>query len=244
MAEKRKKLVEMTSPRGVFIYPKVTAPDYGNEKFPKPDGEYQLRLRVQQDDPITENFIKQLKVHFNEARELAVAGVAAMKVGARKKLQEKHGEDGFFFNDLFAVVYDKDTEEETGEIEFKFSMKASGTRKDGKKWSAKPALFDAAGRPIKKAIEIWGGTEGKVAFKISPYFIPGTGAAGIKLMLTGVQVIDLVQGGERSAASMGFGAEDGYSYDPEDHADEDEGADQDGGSTDGDDTDADGEDDF
>lgn len=246
MAE-RKKLASGMSPKGIFVFPKLTTPDYGNEKFPKPDGEYSLKLRLLLSSALVENFLKTLAPHMEEAEELAKAEFAKLKVDARKKLQKLHGEQGYVMNDLYATVYDKETEEETGEIDFKFAMKAGGEVKTGpragKKWSAKPALFDAKGQPITKTIEIWGGSTGKVSFKISPYFIPGSGAAGIKLMLEGVQLIDLVQGGQRSASSMGFGVEDGYSYDPEDAADEEENSDAENEGNDSSDNDA-GADDF
>ena len=41
-----------TSPKGVFGYPSLTKPDYGNEKFPKPDGEFKTTLTVKLDAEI------------------------------------------------------------------------------------------------------------------------------------------------------------------------------------------------
>lgn len=32
--------IEFTAPGGTFKFPKLSEPDYGNEKFPKSDGEY------------------------------------------------------------------------------------------------------------------------------------------------------------------------------------------------------------
>ena len=77
-----------------------------------------------------------------------------------------------------------------------------------------------------KVPAIWSGTTAKVSFSVGlnkegvpGYFIPGTGAAGLKLKLLAVQIIDLKSGGERSADSYGFGAEEGYAYDPSDDGD-------------------------
>jgi hypothetical protein len=77
-----------------------------------------------------------------------------------------------------------------------------------------------------KLPNIWGGSEGKVSFAVSSYFIPGTAAAGLKLMLNGVQIIDLVSNGSRSADSHGFGEEEGYGYDPSEFSEEEAGDDK------------------
>lgn len=217
MADKKQKNPEFTSPRGVFVFPKLTEADYGNEKFPKPDGEYsvQLRMPVADADAFIEAKLKGLLADaYAQARE----EFAKLPVGTRKKLGD------ITENDLVKIEYDKETEEETGYVLFKFAMKASGKTKAGKAWSRKPVIFDAKGKKMVKVPAIWGGTEGKVSFEARPYFIPGTGAAGLKLALNAVQVIDLVSGGGRDAEGYGFGAEDGYEYDEADAAgDEDSG---------------------
>lgn len=210
MAEK-KKFPKFTAPRGVFKFPKLSEPDFGNEKFPKPDGEYSVTVVYRADDPAVKAFIAKLKPHHDAAIKAAEEAFKKLDVGQRKKLK------AVTVNDLFKTVYDNETEEPTGEIEFKFSMPASGVVKQGprkgKKWSAKPDIFDAKGRPMLKVPAIWGGTEGKVAFEAGDYFIPGSGLAGLKLRLNGAQIIELVSQGSRTASSYGFGEEDGYAHD-------------------------------
>ena len=68
-----------------------------------------------------------------------------------------------------------------------------------------------------------------MSFDVSPYFIPGSGAAGIKLRLNAVQVIDLVSGGGRDAEGFGFEKEDGYEAETEESTNEfkDESAEED-----------------
>ncbi|WEM05508.1 ssDNA binding protein and ssDNA annealing protein [Ralstonia phage BOESR1] len=213
MADKKQKNPEFTSPRGVFVYPKLNEPDYGNEKFPKPDGEYSVNLRMTRE--AAEQWINaKLKTHLDEAYAEAEAEFAKLPVGTRKKL------GSVTQNDLFKIEYDKETEEETGFVTFKFAMKAGGKTKAGKEWSRKPVIFDAKGKKMVKTPDIWGGTEGKVSFEARPYFIPGTGAAGLKLALNAVQVIDLKSGGGRDAEGYGFGEEDGYEYDEMDAKEE------------------------
>jgi hypothetical protein len=152
-----------------------------------------------------------LRPHYQEALALAEEEYNKLPVGTRKKL------GGVNPNDLYTVLYDKETEEETGEIAFKFTMKASGKYRDGhakagQRWQRRPMIFDAKGKPMDKAPNIWGGTVGRIRFEVSPYFIPGTGAAGLKLSLMGVQVIKLVSNGAQTADEMGFEEEDGYEY--------------------------------
>lgn len=208
MASKRPKLVELTTPRGVFRYPSIHEPDYGNEDYPKPEGQYRVSLILEHDDPKTQAFLEDLKPHYEEAMQKADEEFAKLPVGSRKKLKEVTQ------NPLFNEVYDPDTEEPTGEIEFRVGMAASGEYKTGpkkgQKWSRKPLVFDAQGNRIKNIPPIGSGSEGKLRVQLSPYFVTGTGVAGLKLRLAGVQLLELIEFGERSASSLGFEEEEGY----------------------------------
>lgn len=218
MAEARKKLPKITSPRLSLKFPKIDKPDYGSKDYPKPDGEYATLAVGKLSDPNVKAFIAKLEPLYAEAKAAAEEEFKKLKIDTRKKL------GAVKMNPLYTTVYDPETEEPTGEVQFKFSMKASGVSRkekeqaalDGrqpKRWNRKPDVFDARGLPIRKVPEIWGGTIARVSFEAGPYFVPGTGAAGLKLALAGVQIIDLVQGGQRNAASHGFGEEDdGYAY--------------------------------
>jgi hypothetical protein len=204
---------QVTSPKGTFRFPKLSEPDFGNDKFPKPDGEYSVQLVLQKDTPEFEQFLTVLKPHYEAALDQAEEAFKELPVGTRKKLGKVTA------NDLFVTLYDKETEEPTGEVAFKASARASGERKFGPKagtrWSFKPAIFDAKGKYLAKVPDIWGGTVGRISVELSPYFIPGTGAAGLKMHLVGAQIIDLIQGGQRNASDMGFGSEEG-GYEQED----------------------------
>jgi hypothetical protein len=202
MADKRPKLFKANTPRGIFKYPALTKPDFGNEKFPKPDGEYKVQLVLTEDEAAP--LIKKLQPEYEKAMEAAEAEFKTLKVEQRKKLKEVTK------NDLYATEYDQETEEPTGNLIFKFTMKASGKNKKGESWTRKPSIFNAKGISLKNPPSIWGGSEGIVAFEASPYFIPGTGAAGLSLRLQAVQLLELVSEGSRSASSFGFGQEEGY----------------------------------
>lgn len=221
---KRPKNVTGTTPRGVFKFPHLNKPDYGNEAFPKPNGEYKVQLILSEAD--AQPLIDKLQPIHDKAVEDGKEEFSKLKVEARKKLKE------LAVNDMYSIEYDRDTEEPTGNVIFKFTMAASGKSKKGDTWTRKPALFDAKGKPMLKCPDIWGGTEGRVSFEVSPYFIPGTGAAGIKLRLNAVQIIDLVSGGQRDAGAYGFGEEDGYEADDSAPADDDNGFKDESGSSD------------
>lgn len=211
MPAKRTSAPNFTSFKGTFKYPRLNEPD---TKF-KAEGEYSVKLIGAESDPAVQALIAKLK----PLHEAAVA---------RAKTMIKKGK-ALTVNALYNIVYDETTEEPTGEIEFTFKMAASGEYKNGpkagQKWSRKPGLFDAKGNALNPKLvpSIWGGTVGKVSFEVGVdresgepgYFVPGTGAVGLSLRLLAVQVIDLVSGGQRTAAGYGFGSEDGYTADGE-----------------------------
>lgn len=204
-----KKNPAFVSPKGTFKYPRLNEPDYGNDKFPKPNGEYSVQLVMKVDE--AQELVAKLQPLYDEAMLEAETKFKELKVEQRKKLGEVTK------NDLFSTIYDEETEEPTGEVSFKFKMTASGiAKKTNKQWSRQPTIFDAKGAPMKNAPSIWGGTTGKVAFEVVPYFVAGTGAAGLSLRLNAVQIIDLVSGGGRSAGAHGFGEEDGYTHEEPD----------------------------
>lgn len=207
---KRPQDPKFASPIGTFKYPALTEPSYGSKDYPKPEGEYQVRLVLKQDAKTTKEFLTALIGPYAAAEADARDQHAKMPVAARKKIEVK-------MNPLFDLVYDKDTEQPTGDIEFRFKLTASGIYqgdyKKGQAWTARPILFDAKGYKMDPAPNIWGGTEGRIGFTARGYFINGTGVAGLKLRLTGAQIIKLVEKGGYTADALGFGAvDDGYSY--------------------------------
>lgn len=222
--EKRQKFI---TPAGTFKFPALTKPDFGNEKFPQPNGVYKVVLILSRAE--AQVLIDKLQPLYDEAVEKGQEEFGKLKVETRKKLKS------ITENPLFSEVYDKETEEPTGDVEFSFKMVASGTNKKGEAWSRKPDLFDAKGKPLKGDVAIWGGTKGKVCFTTNAYFIPATGAVGLSLKLEAAQVIELVSSGSRSASSYGFGEEEGYEFEESDAAPfSDESGSTDSSSTDGD----------
>lgn len=203
-----KKPLKMNTPLGTAKWPKITEPDYGTQDYPKPEGEYSTKLVFNETDPKFIAFRDKMQPYMDAVEAMANAEFANLKKPQRDKLGSPSR------NDIFVPIYDEN-DEPTGQVEIKLSMKAGGVVKrgprEGKKWSRKPQLFDALGRPIKGKIEVWGGSELIVnfSFREDGYWIPATGAYGIKLQLEAAQIITLRQGGERDASAYGFGAQEG-----------------------------------
>lgn len=191
MAEARKKYPTRTTPAGVAKYPKLNKPD---TKF-KEEGEYSVTLLLSEDK--AQAVVEAIHEAHQEAKE-----------EGRKKAKGKKVKEADL--PFFEVVDDQGNE--TGEIGFKFKTKASGTRKDGSRWTRRPALFDSMGQAVNPAqVEIWGGSILKVAYTAEPFYVPALGA-GVTLRLQAVQVLKLVSGGQREAKDYGFGEEEGYAF--------------------------------
>jgi len=105
----------------------------------------------------------------------------------------------------------KPYKEESGNVFFKFKMKASGVnKKTQEKFTQRPQLLDSKKNPIAPNTSIWGGSIMKVAYQPVPYFTPMLGA-GVSLRLKAVQVIKLVEGKSDNV----FKEEDGFETKPE-----------------------------
>ena len=189
----KQKLLQMVTPPGIAVYPKLNEPD---TKF-KAAGEYQTRLRLQLADAKVQSFVETI----DEAYDAAIA--QAKKDNPAKAKSMKSADKPY------KVVCDEEGNE-TGEIEFNFKMAASGvSKKTQKPWTRRPSLFDAKGQPLPADTKVGGGSTIKVSFEIMPFYAPAVGA-GLSLRLQAVQVLDLVEYGQRTASAYGFEEEDGY----------------------------------
>ena len=219
---KNDNVVKMTAPLGISAWPKLTEPDYGTKEYPKPDGEYSVKMLWSETDPDFVAFREKLEAYMPEVEATAQSRFEELKKPQRDKLGAPT------LNPLFTPVYDED-DEPTGQVEAKFSMKAGGIIKKGPRagqpWSRSPALFDAFGRPLKKKVQIWGGSELVIAFSFMKdgYFIPATGIYGVKLQLEAAQVVTLRSGAAKDASGFGFGKHEG-GFDIEDVEDDDDDA--------------------
>lgn len=176
-----------TSPKGVAIYPRLNSPDY---KF-KDEGEFKVKLSMPLEQ--AQAFIDKIE----EARAEAVADMKAERAAKGNKKKMKEADPPY-----------EEMEDGTVQFNFKMKHKVKG-KKDGKVYKLFPALFDAKGKPLAKGINIGGGSVLKVAFNFVPFDTPAAGA-GVTMRMSAVQVIDLVEFGQKSASGFGFGEEDGF----------------------------------
>lgn len=172
-----------TSPKGTAKYPWLSVPD---TKF-NPDGDYKVTLVL----PIEE---ADSMIQFLD-EQLAASEAKAKKDNPGKKVK------------VADAPYKVD--EENGNIEVSFKLKARVNMQNGDSFEQRPALFDAKGKPLQD-VNVGGGSKIKVSYECVPFYTALIGA-GISLRLRAVQVIDLVEfSGGAAAGAFGFEEEDGY----------------------------------
>ena len=193
MADKKQKKPRYITPVGVAVYPYLDKPD---TKF-KEEGEFRTKLRMSAEAAAP--IIELVDAEMAEAKKIEKLIEATKKLPKGKTIPE---------NTPYKNAVD-DQGDETGEIEFNFAATASGvSKKNGKPWTRTIDIFDA--KKKKMTGGIWSGSKLKVAYTIGSYFINAKVGYGVKLYLEAVQVIELVQGGNRNAEGYGFGEEEGY----------------------------------
>ena len=161
------------------VYPHLVKPDVRFNEL----GEYKVTLKVAKQDA------SQMVKEIDQAIEDSLA--KAEKDNKGKKIKSAP----------------KPYKEESGNVFFKFKMKASGVnKKTQEKFTQRPQLLDSKKNPIAPNTSIWGGSIMKVAYQPVPYYTPMLGA-GVSLRMKAVQVIKLVQG--KSDQNI-FKEEDGF----------------------------------
>ena len=181
--------VRMISPKGVASFPKLNEPD---TKF-KPEGEYSVNLLVSPEE--AKEFAAKVKE--------VVKGYYKEQCALLKKKELKLAD--------LPIKTDTDKEgNETGKVRIKFALAAKvKSKKSGKEWEQRPALFDAKNKPMNE--RIGGGSVIRVATDVFPWYTPALGV-GVSLRCKAVQVLDLkAPGGPSQTENYGFTAEEeGY----------------------------------
>lgn len=201
----------LKSPKGTFGYVYLNTPD---TKF-KPEGEFKVPLIL----PRKSAEAKALMQEIDKQIVAAVAQARKDNPKIAKKIEACEDKAYRFETD--------DDDSPTGNVIFTFKMKASGkSRKTGKDYTRRPALFDAFGKPVDPAkVSVGKGTVGRVSYQFNPFFQTTKVGAGVSLWLEGVQIIDLVEyNGMGDAAAHGFEEEDGGSFAADDLDEEEEDA--------------------
>lgn len=173
------------SPKGIFVYPCLNRPD---TKFDEA-GIYSVKLKLSAEEA------KSLMEEIDKAIDKSVEKTKASGEvkGKVKRADAPYVED-----------------EESGTVVFNFKMKANGKRADGTAFTQKPGLKCTKrinGKPqvvdVPSDKLIGGGSEGKVAFSVSPFYTKLVGA-GVSLRLKAVQMFKIVE----PSYSYGFEAEE------------------------------------
>jgi hypothetical protein len=178
--------LRLTTPKATLKYPKLIEPE---TKF-SPEGHYKVTAIIPAEEagPMAD----QLDALFEAHKASLKAQAPSQKF---KAVDPSFGYEEIDGKPCFTVSV---------------KMKAKGMDRDGRAWTASPALFDATGAPVRHRESLrsmWSGTTGRVSFEACPFFQPAIGA-GITLRLKAVQIIDLVESGG-SADSYGFQEEAG-----------------------------------
>jgi hypothetical protein len=198
MAEKKKYPI-YTSPKGVAKYVNLNNPQTSiniNGEAKPVDPNYSVTLLVDPSDATTIEFVETImKMHTD-------ALAAERKANPKKKYKD----EGIV--NMISDETDKDGSP-TGKTALKFKHKASGERRDKSVWTYKPALFDAAGKPLPSGVVIFGGSVLKVAYGVKHTPMP-TGSFYTSLQLQAVQVLDLKSEYVKEASAYGFSSEEGY----------------------------------
>ena len=174
---------------GTALWAKVFEPD---TKF-NPLGDFSINLQMPVADAavMSEKLESIVQAEFNEAIE-----------------KDPRLKNTLSTQEVCQPVYDRDTGDDTGNVEFKFKLKAKVQKRDGTYYEQQPAVLDSKKVPMSKDTLIGNGSKVKVAFEPIPYVMSSTKKVGVSLRMKAVQVIDLVEYGN-SATSV-FDEEDGY----------------------------------
>lgn len=198
-----------------FITPKIEAswaqlnePDYEY----KAEGQFHVRGRPDTDDPRYAKLIELAEAVRDEFFEAQKAKLTEEKKGALLKKLHKV--------DVVKEEIDRETGDPTGFMTMRaaalFHITIKNGPKAGQEFDKVPDFFDARGVRLKNPPKIGSGSILKLSVRIVPYLNPKEGEVGVSYQLEGVQIIKLVQGGQRDASYYGFEAEEGDAIDNDD----------------------------
>ena len=177
----------ISTPVGTAVWPKLNEPD---TRW-KPEGEYTVSLRLDAAD--ADALIKEMTTFYDEA----YAWFCMYE--KKKKLNKASSMPWSFVED--------DKGEKTGEVDFKFKLKARVETRRGDSFTQKVVIFDSEGKPMSE--HVGGGSTIRVRGEMNPWFTSSLGF-GISLWVKAVQVKTLVEAaGGGTAKSFGFDSIEG-----------------------------------
>ena len=190
-----------TSPAGILAFPcYVREPDtkFADLANEHDKGNFVARLRLPKEAASTKKFLAELTSHWDQY-------IAEMQANLPKNKKLKIDEESLPWMD----EVDRDSGEPTGNILLKAKLKARVVVQKTKKiFDQRVKVFDSKGRLINPVPNVGPGSTAKVAGAINLWTSPLR--TGMSLYFEGLQLLDLVETGNRDAGSYGFGEEDGY----------------------------------
>lgn len=192
------------TPRGKSMWAKVVEPD---TKF-NPLGDYSIDLILKEGDEDTQELCADLERMVEEER----TKVAEENPAKFKKMPEEKPLSALPFREV-----EDEEGNETGELRFKFKMKAAFNSKNGGTHSQRPLVVDSKGKPIlnidennvvvNKDFKVGNGSEVVVHYEPYPYYMSSTKTCGVSLRLKAVQVMKL-----QEYSTYDFDEEEGFEY--------------------------------
>lgn len=159
------------------------------------DGVFFVKMRFNADEPATKKLIKII----DDAAQAAYQAAYEAAETPRAKKEVVKAKPSYW-------IEEDDDGNPTGYVTVNFKRAAVRKDKEGNKKPVRIPLFDVVGRPVDTdEVEIWGGSELIISFKLLPY--NKQIGVGVSHRLEAVQVIKAVSGGDnRTAADFGFKA--------------------------------------
>jgi hypothetical protein len=195
----KQKFLNIVTPAGSALWCKIFVPD---TKY-KAEGEYSTKMVLPADEAgeLIDILKEEVEIIWNET-------IPGLKPAVAKQMARSYP---------FTDELDEETGDETGNLIFKFTTRASYKKKDGSTGENSVALFDASGKAIPKGASprIGNGSLIKVSATVIPFSSPGTKKIGVSLRLRAVQLVQLEEYAGGDGGSYGFGASDGYTYKPD-----------------------------
>ena len=188
--------VTLVTPAGEAKFPHLNVP---STKF-NPEGVYQVTLLLEGEEA------EKMKEIVDEYMEKSYAETVEKLENSKDAKQQRKAKNVKRADPPYCEEVDS-SGNETGMTEFRFKTTASGTSKEGRKWTFTLPLFDAKRKPFKA--NVGGGSIIKIAYEPFLFYTELVGA-GVSMRLNAVQVLDLKEWGNRTAEGYGFNEEDGY----------------------------------
>lgn len=195
----KSRLESFTSPAGEAVFPWLTKPDTVHDAAGVYHTDLSIPFDLAQDfiarlEGVRDSFIQTLPVNQQsslKARDVYTMEMTRPEYGSDLSPAEK------------AAVRGSHVGEETGNVLFRFKLKASVQPRDGEAFTQAPIVVTAdTGERVESPV--YGGSIIRVRGQIVPYTNAAAGIVGITLRMKAVQVIELVTAGSGGGENAGY----------------------------------------